>query len=301
MPNDGAQSLRRMALLPAGAMVLAWVPIFIRLAAREEIPALIIAFDRLLIASAALSAYVLFFRRDTLWAFRGRALHAACLAGVFFGVHIYTYVLAVQYTTVANSMLLLSTIPIFSAVLGHLIVREKPHPLSYAGIALAVSGTALVVWSDVRWDPGHLTGDFYGLISAVLGAAYFLMRRTVPRKAMADFFPYILVVYTSATVVLFVMVLLAGQTARIIGHSAETWFWLWMLGLIGTVLGHSLFNKALDYFKTHVAGSWVLTEPVISAILAWIIIGEAFNRHILWGVIPIYLGVVWIFRLERGR
>jgi drug/metabolite transporter (DMT)-like permease len=282
-------------------MVLAWVPIFIRLAAEGDVPALIIAFDRLMIASAALALYVVIFRRDSLTAFGGRALIAAVCAGLFFGFHVYTYVLAVKYTTVANSMLILATIPMFAAALGHIFLKEKPHPLSYAGILLAMAGTALVVWGDLRWDPEHLKGDLFGLISAVLGAAYFLMRRTVPQKDLRAFVPYILTVYVVAMIVLLLTVFVAGQTGRIFGHPPLTWFWFFMLGIFGTVLGHSLFNKALDYFKAHVAGSWILTEPIISAVLAWVILAEAFNRHVLWGVVPIYAGVVWILWLERDR
>ncbi|MFC1475685.1 DMT family transporter [Candidatus Zixiibacteriota bacterium] len=301
MPDGMSKSLKRIALLPAASMVLAWVPIFIRLAAEGDVPALIIAFDRLMIAAVALTLYVVFFRRQTLAGFRGRALIAAICAGLLFGFHVYTYVLAVKYTTVANSMLLLATIPMFAAVLGHFFLKEKPHPLSYAGILLAMAGTALVVWGDLRWDPEHLKGDLFGLISAVLGAGYFLMRRIVPKKDLREFVPYILIVYVVSMIVLLLTVLVSGQAGRIFGHPPITWLWFFILGTFGTVLGHSLFNKALDYFKAHVAGSWILTEPIISAMLAWIILAEAFNRHVLWGVVPIYVGVVWILWLERER
>lgn len=282
-------------------MVLAWVPIFIRLVMQEDIPPLIIAFDRLLIASVLLGMYVLIFRRTALFSFGGKALVAAVFAGLFFGFHIYTYVIAVKFTTVANSMLLLATIPIFAAVLGHTFLKEKPHPLSYVGILLAMVGTALVVWGDLRWEPEHLKGDMFGLISAVLGAVYFLMRRMVPKRDLPDFMPYMLVVYVVSMLVLFLIVLVSGQIGRTISYSSNTWLWMLMLGLFGTVLGHSLFNKALDYFKAHVAGSWILTEPLISAVLAWIILAEAFNKHVLWGILPIYVGVIWILRLERDK
>ena len=85
MANGLSPTFRRVALLPAASMVLAWVPIFIRLAAEGGAPALIIAFDRMMIAAVALTLYVVIFRRDALASFSGRALIAAVFAGIFFG------------------------------------------------------------------------------------------------------------------------------------------------------------------------------------------------------------------------
>jgi len=287
-----------MALLPAAAMVLAWVPIYIRLTARENLPALIIAFDRLLIAALALGLYATLFHRRSFAQFTRRALVAAVCAGVFFAIHIYLFILAVQYTTVANAVLLIATIPIFAAIFGHLFLKEKPHPLSYAAIAFAAFGTSLVVWTDLRWDPAHLTGDLFGLFSALAGAGYFLMRRTLPQKDLPAFFPYILTVYAAAFTVLLALVIAAGTASQILPRTPTAWLWLVLLGVVGTALGHSLYNKALDYFKAYVAGSWILTEPILSAVLAWIILDESFNRYVFLAVIPIYFGVISILRLE---
>jgi len=301
MKSKSSDSIKRIALLPSAALVLSWTPIFIRLAAEGDAPPLIIVFNRLVIASVILAVYVLCFKRRSFADFNRRAFIPAVCAGVFFGLHAFTYVLAVKYTTVANSMLFLATVPIFAAVSGHLFFKERPHSLSYLAILITIAGSALIVWGDIQWDPQYLKGDLFGIASAVLGAWYFLMRRLVPPKERAEFFPYILTMYVTSTVVLFFIVLFSGNAGRITGYAPSTWLWFFMLGFFSTVIGHSLYNKSLDFFKAHVAGSWILTEPIISAALAWVILAEAFNWRVLWGVAPIFAGVFWILWLERER
>ncbi len=291
-------SWKQALLLPLAAFVLSWTPIFVRLAAAGGMPSLIIAFDRMVITSTILVIYVALFHRKDLVSFSPKAWRSAIIAGGFFSIHIIAYVTAVSHTTVANSMLLLATTPIFAAVLGHLFLREKPHPLSYAGIVLTIIGTALVVWGDLRWRPQHMYGDILALSAAILSGAYLLARRTVPAGDRKKFIPYITIMYTAATVLMLGIVVARGKTAAVVGYSAETWLWVACLAIGSTIIGHSLFNKALDYFKAHVVGSWILTEPVISAIIAALVLYEAINPHILWGVVPIYLGVIWILRLE---
>jgi drug/metabolite transporter (DMT)-like permease len=134
---------------------------------------------------------------------------------------------------------------------------------------------------------------------AFLGALYFLMRRLVPSDQRAGFFPYILTVYGVAWAVLLTTVMIAGQGTELFAHSGRTWFWFFLLAFCCTMVGHSLYNKALDFFKAHVVGSWVLTEPFIAAGLAWLLLDEPMNWHVLWGVIPMYAGVVWILWLEK--
>ena len=108
--------MRRLALLPAAALVLSWTAIFIRFAAAEGVPSLLIATNRTMLAAAILGAYTLLFKRKSIAGMRWRTFRSAILAGVFFGLHLYAFVLAVQSSTVANATLLVATIPILSSL-----------------------------------------------------------------------------------------------------------------------------------------------------------------------------------------
>jgi len=198
-------------------------------------------------------------------------------------------------------MLLLATIPIFAAGLGHFLPGERPHPLSYLAIMVTIIGSALIVWADVRWEPENITGDLFAVAAAIISAGYMVARRYLTPTDRKEFFPYILTVYASSTVVLLALVVITGETGRLFDHTPTIWFWFAVLAVVGTVTGHSLLNKALDYFKAHVAGIWVLTEPIMAALSAWLVLGEGIQPHILWGLGPIYLGVYWVLRLERNR
>jgi len=291
--------LRRLALLPAAALVLSWTAIFIRFAAAEGVPSLLIATNRTMLAAAILGAYTLLFKRKSIAGMRWRTFRSAILAGVFFGLHLYAFVLAVQSSTVANATLLVATIPIFAAGLGRLFFRERSRPVSYLAIALTMVGSGLIVWGDVRWETAHLKGDLVAIACAILGAMYFLMRRLVPPDQRVGFFPYVLTMNVAAWLVLLTIVIATSQSGQLFAATPRAWFWLFMLAFCCSAIGHSLYNKALDFFKAHVVGSWFLTEPFIATALAWLLLGEAMSWRVLWCVAPTYAGVLWVLWLER--
>jgi drug/metabolite transporter (DMT)-like permease len=62
--------------------------------------------------------------------------------------------------------------------------------------------------------------------------------------------------------------------ARLWGYSAETWFWLGAITLGPQIMGHTVFNWALRYVEASIISGTILAEPVVSALLAWLILSE---------------------------
>jgi len=90
-----------------------------------------------------------------------------------------------------------------------------------------------------------------------------------------------------------------GASEDFTGYPHMTWLWFFLLGLVCTVIGHSLYNRALRFFKTHVVSVAVLAEPIGATILAYFFLAELPPWYALLGAVPIFLGVAWVFRLER--
>jgi len=61
---------------------------------------------------------------------------------------------------------------------------------------------------------------------------------------------------------------------RLWGYSGETWLWIWAITLGPQIMGHTVFNWALRYVEASIISGTILAEPVVSALLAWLILSE---------------------------
>ncbi|HZY57454.1 MAG TPA: DMT family transporter, partial [Rubrobacteraceae bacterium] len=112
--------------------------IFIRLA---EAPALAVAVWRNALGALVLLPVALYWRE----AFpRGRALRVEVASGVALGAHFGFWISSLDYTSVAASVVLVCTQPVFVAILAYLVFGERTSPLSFFGILIALAGTAVI-------------------------------------------------------------------------------------------------------------------------------------------------------------
>lgn len=292
VPKDQNKLSRGLIAIPTAALAVSWAAIFIRFA---DAPPLVTAFYRLLFAVLILTPWALGPQRSWWRVFDRRIFYLTVLSGFFLALHFATWIASLDFTPVANSVMLVSTAPIFAAVLGHVFLKERPRPLAYLAILLAIGGGGIILSGDFRWAPEQIRGDVLALLGAVAVAGYFLLGRLIQRKITV--FPYIFLAYSSAAVWLGVFAVVAGDSFS--GYPRSTWLWFFLLGLVPTVIGHSLYNRALRFFKTHVVGACVLTEPIGATILAWLFLAEIPPWYALLGAVPIFAGVAWVFWLER--
>jgi len=288
------ESRRGILTVVVAAVAVSWAAIFVRFA---QAPPLVVAFYRMLSAVLVLSPWAVGIGRKSFRTFDVRDLRWTVLSGAFLALHFAFWISSLSYTPVANSVMLVSTAPIFAAVLSHLILKERPHPLSYVAIMVALSGGGIIMGGDLQWAPDQLLGDMLALIGAAAVAGYFMIGRLVQRRMAV--FPYIFATYGVCAVFLGVFVALSGNSFT--GYPPLTWLWFFLLGLVASVIGHSLYNRALRFFKAHVVGSCVLGEPVGATILAYFFLAEIPPWYAFLGAIPIFAGVAWVFYLERNR
>ncbi len=164
-------------------------------------------------------------------------------AGMFLGIHMFFWVTAVTKTTVASASFLIITQPLMVAVLAHFLLSEKINRWVVYAIILTVTGAALINGGDMELGPEYLWGDLLALMGAVMAAFYLLAGRSVRPKI--DIMPYITIVYGIAAIVLLPVCLLFG--APLFSLSGKAYFWIVMLALVPTLIGHSFFNWARTY------------------------------------------------------
>jgi drug/metabolite transporter (DMT)-like permease len=262
--------------------------ILIRLA---EAPAIAVAFWRCALGAALLLPPALM-RRERFP--RGRDLYVGVASGVALGAHFGFWISSLDHTSVAASVVLVSTQPVFVAILAYLLFGERTSPLSFAGILAALAGTAVIAGDD-SVGSAALLGNALALVGAVTIAIYVLIGRS-SRTGGIGVLPYSVVVYSAAALALLPVALLFE--VRLWGYSGETWLWLWAITLGPQIMGHTVFNWALRYVEAPVISGTILAEPVVSALLAWLILSEKPGVATVVGGAVVLSG---LFLLLRGR
>ena len=262
--------------------------IFVRLA---EAPAIAIAFWRCALGAAVLLPPALV-RKDRFP--RGRVLYVGLASGVALGAHFGFWISSLDYTSVAASVVLVSTQPVFVAVLAYLLFGERTSPLSFLGIAVAIAGTAIIAF-DRTVGSAAVFGDVLALVGAVTVAVYVLIGRS-SRTGGVGVLPYSIVVYSAAAATLLPLALVFD--VRLWGYSGETWFWLAAITAGPQLMGHTVFNWALRYVEASIVSGVILAEPVVAALLAWLILFERPGLLTVGGGAIVLAG---LYLLLKGR
>ena len=134
------------------------------------------------------------------------------------GAHFGYWISSLDYTSVAASVVLVSTQPVFVAILAYMLFGERTSPLSFAGILVALAGTAIIA-GDGSVGSAALLGNTLALVGAVTVAVYVLIGRS-SRPGGVGVLPYSIVVYSSTALTLLPVTLLLD--ARLWGYSGET-------------------------------------------------------------------------------
>jgi drug/metabolite transporter (DMT)-like permease len=270
--------------LAAGVLAVSFAAILIRLA---DAPPLAIAAWRLLLAGAVAAAFAALTRRAEIGRLPPRAFLALGAAGLALGLHFATWIASLRLTSVASSVALVTTQPVFVAVLSRVALGERTNLRTATGIALALSGSAIMAGGDIALGPRAVEGDALALLGAVAAALYFVVGRSVRRELSLG--AYVGVVYPAAALELTLLAL--ATRSPLSGFGGRTWLALGLLALVPQLLGHSLLNWSLRWLSGTSVAVAILAEPVVSTALAIPVLGERPRLHQLVGGGILLVGV----------
>jgi drug/metabolite transporter (DMT)-like permease len=284
-------TIRPYLVITVGIAAVSFASIFIRLA---EAPSLVIAASRLTIASLILAPAAFIRTKEELRALTKEDLQLALLSGAFLGLHFATWISSLEYTSVASSVIFVSTSPIFVGLASHFLLKEKVSRQMFLGIAVSVLGGMIIGYGDFGLGARELFGDLLALAGAVAVSGYLLIgRRLRPKLSLLS---YIFLVYATAAVFLVVLCLVTGHTFS--GYSWQTYLMFFLLAVVPQIIGHSSYNWALRYLPVTFVGVGTLGEPVGSTILAYFILNEIPTLAKLGGGALILAGIYISSRAE---
>jgi len=211
------------------------------------------------------------------------AVSGACLA-----IHFASWVTSVNMTTIAASVLLVSTTPVFVALASRWIFNERLDLAVWAGIALSLGGTVLIAGLDLSGSSG--LGNVLALIGGISAAGYALGGRR--SRQSLGILEYATITYGTAAVLLAVGCLL--WSVPVAGYRSETW-WAIVASIVGPqLIGHTLINYVLrDIDATRVSVT-IMAEPIIAISLAWVLFDEIPRTLAYLGGLAILVGIYMV-------
>jgi len=259
---------RDLALI---ALAIAAVSTSAPLIREARAPALAIAFWRNAMAVAVLGPLCALRRRGEiagLAATPGPA-RGALLAGLLLSAHFATWVPSLSFTTVASSVALVATQPVWAALLARARGLDVPAQ-AWLGIVVAVGGAVLLTGVDVALSGRALAGDLLALVGGALAAGYVTVGGDVRQSLSTTL--YTAICYSTAAAVLGLLCLGGGQALA--GFDGRTWLCLVALTAGPQFLGHSVVNRVLRTTSATIVSVAILFEIVGSTFLAWLAFGE---------------------------
>lgn len=286
--------LRTYLILVIGVVAVSFASILIRLC---DAPSLSIAAYRLTLA-ALFFVLAGMFRGQTLRQSRlqRRDLYWACLSGVFLCIHFATWITSLRYTTVASSVVLVTTAPVFVALGSSFFLKERLPRVMWAGILVSVVGAIVIGGTDFGGGRDPLLGDALALAGAVAGAGYYLLGRQLRKRL--ETIEYVRLVYGAAAIGLLVLALAARSPLT--GFSAQTYVLLFLIAFVPQVVGHTSFNWALRHVSAALVAVTILGEPVGASILAYFLLDEPLTLARAVGGSLILTGVGITLRSESA-
>jgi drug/metabolite transporter (DMT)-like permease len=253
---------RDFALLWIGVVSASVSAILIRYAEGAE--PLAISFWR----CAAGATVLLPFARGGLGALRPGAWRMPAVAGAFLAAHFASWITSLELTTVASSVLLVSTTPIFVALGAWLLLGEGAPARGWAGVLAAFAGTVLVAGGDLSGS--SLDGNVLALIGGATGGGYVLAGRRA--RQHTGILEYAVIAYAIAAVLLLFSCVAGG--VELWGYDARTWWAIAGLIVGPQLLGHTIINLVLKDIDVTTVSVSIMAEPVIATVLAFLLFDE---------------------------
>lgn len=281
-------------ILFIGVVSVSFAAIFIRLA---EAPPLVIATYRLGIASLVLIPFALTRSKKAFKRLARSDILLMFLSSLFLAVHFALWITSLSYTSIASSVILVTSNPLFVALLSYFLWKERLTRPMLLGILVALAGAALVTGGGITISSDTLLGDVLALLAALAMGAYLIIGRQL--RSRIDIGSYLTVIYSGAAVMLLVATLVAGYSLT--GYSSFTYIMLILLAVVPQLIGHSSLNIALRLIPVTFVAVAILGEPIGATILGYFILDEVPTWMEIVGGLLILGGIFMVLRQGPER
>lgn len=252
------EALAAVTLFSASPVLIRWA---------GDVSAMEITFWRLTLATITVTALAAITRQPVQW----RALPHPRFAiyGAVIALHFFLYIASLSYTSVAHSLTLVYTAPLFIAVFSRRFLGESLSARKWAGVVLGVAGVAVLAGFEPQMAPRVVLGDILAVGSAVTFAVYSVIGRA--RRTAHALFDYAAGVYAWGAIWLLPLAAWQAPASTYDPAGATA---LLALGIGPLGVGHTLYNAALRRVPATFVNLIATLEVVGGVALSALFLGE---------------------------
>ncbi|MEZ2127024.1 MULTISPECIES: DMT family transporter [unclassified Sinorhizobium] len=278
----------RLALLALllGGVAIGGSPIFVRL---SEVGPLATAFWRVTLALIPLFIVSVAQRRQSVARPTRLADYAMLvLPGVFLAVDLATWHLAIGLTSVANATLLANLAPVFVTLIGWLLFRSAVTKIFLSGLMIAIAGVVILKGGPLALGNGDMRGDGLAVLAAACYAGYIL----AIGRLRSRFDTLRIMLWSSAAAAVCIFPIVIAFEGNLFPATLHGWAVLFGLAFISHAGGQVAITYALAYLPAAFSSLTLLLQPVVAAVLAWLLLGETIGTMQAIGGIIVLTGIL---------
>ena len=280
-------------ILAIGVLAVSTSAIFIRLA-MEAAGKQSVDFSLFLAASRlGMSAFILLptWRKIKTTDVNSKAYYYAIAAGLCLAVHFATWISSLAFTSIAASTTLVTTNPIWVALLSWFCFRERLSRRTIFGIFIALVGAILIALGDGNTESSYnnpLLGNSLALIGSWTVSFYLLLGSQAQKQGLS-IGNYIAIVYTTAAIALLPLPLVFGN--GYLGYPDRVYVYILLMAIFPQLIGHTSFNWSLRWISPTFITLSILFEPIVASLLGFFIFAEMPSIFVLVGGSIVLSGV----------
>jgi drug/metabolite transporter (DMT)-like permease len=276
-----------MAAMGFAVLGLAFSSIFIKKLEMKEVPPLAIALYRMAIATALLLPAAIALKGREMVRMTGRDAALLALGGFFLALHFGAWITSLRYISIATSVVLVNSHPIFVVLASYLFLGEKPSRRNLAGTAIGLVGMAIISRDGFKDVEFALAGNALAILGALAVVGYFIIGRKV--RARVSLLGYVTPLYGACSLFLLLWAIAAGNSLG--PFEAGAWLYFAALAIVPTIFGHTVFNWAIKHVRPSAVSLAFLGEPVAAAALAFFFFDQRPSPSTLAGGALVLAGV----------
>jgi len=270
-------------ILIVGLLAISTSPVIAKLL--PLVPAAVIAFWRMTSASVMLWGYSSIRPQESI---TPKNIRLVLAAGFLLAMHFIFWFGALKLTSIVNTTVLGIVAPAFTLLFERLWYRRKLSRITITALLIILVGGIIVQGNDLGYLQGSGLGNIMAILSAVFLGSVFLIGAKV--RKTTPVITYTRTVYTVSAIVLLVSSLILDNL--LLGYTKNDYFWLFMLGLIPTLIGHTAFSYSVKFVSPTVIAAFPLGEPIIASYLAWLLFAERVPFYVVGGGLIIFIGLI---------
>lgn len=271
----------RLALI-YGILCISIFPILVKL---HLTPGLISAFYRMFFALILLLPYVILSGSIKIPSLKYALLAAFC--GVLFSSDVAVWNIAIQESSATQASLLTNLSPVWVGIGSFLFLKSKPAPNFWIGTIVSLFGMVVLVGFEIFIEMNFNQAFLFAVLSGIFYAIYLLVSKNVLSKV--DVLSFMTISLTASSI--YLGILCYSLNEPFTGFSDMGWFVLVLQALICQLCAWLSVSYATQHMRATRVSLSLLSQAVITSILAWLFLEEKINLQMIIGGIILLFGI----------